>query len=503
MTDGDESLFLHKFILAARSPYFQKKLAVAPETNSWRLPSTIPHAAFGAAIRYLYLGDSGRELRSGPGTGFTESEVAAGVDRIGRHLEIPSLLDSVLDSGDRRLARQRRTDEISRGRDQLETWFENNILGHKVVVGTSKAKDVKWDRDNAIFADVLLQADEVLDAAGQDGGDAQNGDHGSAIPVGSGLGGDAGIPHEQKSILYPVHRAMLLRSEFFSAMFSSTFREAQITEHLNIINVDCSPEVLEIILRFFYTEKADFGLDVAVEVLFAADLLFIEKLKTKAGVVISSLGSANMSQAQASRTRSGKGGQKEEVVEEDEIDVYDIMRAAWFTRVQRLEEFAARYLAYRLEEHIDTEDFAELIKDSAARIQKRQETDSIELLDDIRFYLSERFRLRFDDAGLAEMIEEHEPQNYYTETAADGEQVATNLAELNISGIDSQGKDGETPATTNIAAQQDGTVLIDQNTVIRTLDGVVVEDEFDKDAINYRILLDKLDRLLERLDLDA
>lgn len=501
MTDGDESLFLHKFILAARSPYFQKKLAVAPETNSWRLPSTIPPAAFGAAIRYLYLGDSGRELRSGPGTGFTESEVAAGVDRIGRHLEIPSLLDSVLDSGDRRLARQRRTDEISRGRDQLESWFEDNILGHKVVVETSKAKDVKWDRQNAIFADVLLQADEVPDAAGQDG-DAQDGGHGSAIPVGSGSGGDAGIPHEQKSVLYPVHRAMLLRSEFFSAMFSSTFREAQITEHLNIIKVDCSPEVLEIILRFFYTEKADFGLDVAVEVLFAADLLFIEKLKTKAGVVISSLGSANMSQAQASRTRSGKGGgQKEEVVEEDEIDVYDIMRAAWFTRVQRLEEFAARYLAYRLEEHIDTEDFAELIKDSAARIEKRQETDSIELLDDIRFYLSERFRLRFDDAGLAEMIEEHEPQNYYAETPADGEQVAANLAELKISGKDE--KDGEAPTTTNIAAQQDGTVLVDQGTVIRTLDGVVVEDEFDKDAINYRILLDKLDRLLERLDLDA
>jgi hypothetical protein len=384
----------------------------------------------------------------------------------------------------------------------LETWFENNILGHKVVVETSKAKDVKWDRQNAIFADVLLQADEVPDAAGLDG-DAQDGGHESSIPVGPGSG-DPELSREQKSVLYPVHRAMLLRSEFFSAMFSSTFREAQMTEHLNIISVDCSPEVLEIILRFFYTEKADFGLDVAVEVLFAADLLFIEKLKTKAGVVISSLGSANMSQAQASKTRPGKGGgQKDEVVEDDEIDVYDIMRAAWFTRVQRLEEFAARYLAYRLEEHIDTEDFAELIKDSAARIQKRQETDSIELLDDIRFYLSERFRLRFDDAGLAEMIEENEPQNYYTETPANGEQVAANLAELNISGKDSEAKDGDMPTTTNIAAQQDDTVLIDQGTVIRTLDGVVVEDEFDKDAINYRILLDKLDRLLERLDLDA
>jgi len=39
-------------------------------------------------------------------------------------------------------------------------------------------------------------------------------------------------------------------------------------------------------------------------------------------------------------------------------------------------------LAYRLEDYIDEEDFEELIKESASRIEKRQETDSIELLDE-------------------------------------------------------------------------------------------------------------------------
>jgi ankyrin repeat/BTB/POZ domain-containing protein 1 len=38
---------------------------------------------------------------------------------------------------------------------------------------------------------------------------------------------------------------------------------------------------------------------------------------------------------------------------------------------------------------------------------------------------------------------------------------------------------------------------------IRTLDGNVVEDEFDSDSINYQILLEKIDRLLEKLKLDA
>lgn len=38
---------------------------------------------------------------------------------------------------------------------------------------------------------------------------------------------------------------------------------------------------------------------------------------------------------------------------------------------------------------------------------------------------------------------------------------------------------------------------------IRTLDGEMVEDEFDSDSINYQILLEKIDKLLERLKLDA
>src|SRR5699024_4370997 len=84
----------------------------------------------------------------------------------------------------------------------------------------------------------------------------------------------------QKSTLFPCHRAVLLRSEFFHAMFSSGFREAHVSDNLQIIDVDCSPEVLEIVLAFLYTEKTDFSLDVAVDVLFAADMLFIEKLKT-------------------------------------------------------------------------------------------------------------------------------------------------------------------------------------------------------------------------------
>ncbi|KAL2820048.1 hypothetical protein BJX63DRAFT_336412 [Aspergillus granulosus] len=479
---GDEILCLHKFILAARSPYFRQKLKSAPETTTWKLPNTIPPQAFGTAIKYLYLGEPPRDLRSGPGTGFTESEVFAGIDKIANYLEISTLVDSIIDSGDRRLARQRRTLEIARGRDQLEQWFRENVLQNKLVVDTEKVSDIQWNHNNPIFADVLLRADEL----------AEDGDLQSTVNAGTtglptgpvGSSGDAQVPH--KSTIFPCHRAMLLRSEFFQTMFNSSFREAQMKEHLHIIPVDCSPDVLEIILTFLYTERADFPLDIAVDVLFAADMLFIEKLKTKAAVVISTLGSGNMSQAEAAKTRGE---------EEDDIDIYSIIRAAWMTRVQRLEEFAARYLAYRLEAHIDSPEFAELIEESALRIKGRQETDSIELLDDIRFYLDERFRLRFDDAGIEEMMEETAQQP--ADLNANDEGI-----EKVINGVDTINLVRNTPTHINgntiVANGQE-----DRLPVIRTLDGEIAGDEFTKDATNYQILMEKLDQILESLNLDA
>lgn len=45
--------------------------------------------------------------------------------------------------------------------------------------------------------------------------------------------------------------------------------------------------------------------------------------------------------------------------------------------------------------------------------------------------------------------------------------------------------------------------LLNSDGVIRTLDGEIAGDEFASDAINYQILLNKIDRLLDRLKLDA
>jgi ankyrin repeat and BTB/POZ domain-containing protein 1 len=464
---GTDVLRLHKFILAARSPYFARKLASSPEITSWRLPNSVPIEAITATIRFAYLS----ELPSNLGDNDNEDDVLRSMDKFSRLLEIDRVFEFALNRENRRFARQRMSDEITRGRDEIYSWFINNILRHKIVVDSSKVNKVKWTKNNAIFADVLVRADETAYYEDDINQPASGGSSPKLIPIGplERESHPSGNPLRPKSVLFPVHKAMLIRSDYFLKMFSSGFLEAQESEHLPIVSVgDCAPDVLEVILAFLYSEKADFPLEIALEVLFAADLLLLEKLKVKASTIISSLGS--------SVAAAGPGNSRRDVENEDEdvVDIYEVVRAGWAVRVRRLEEFGARQLAQRLEKYIVDEEFAVLVQESADRVKNRQETDTIELIDDIRYYLSERYRLRFEDAGLEEMMEDDADIAHADAVGSDGQDL----------GVDQQ----------NISSL---------GTVVRTLDGDEVGDEFDEDARMYESLMAKLDSLLEKLNLDA
>lgn len=492
---------LHKFILAARSPYFAKKLAAAPSTTTWKLPNSIPAASLGVALQYLYFQEvSVRRALLGL-SDEQELIVLNGIDKIGKQLEIERLFEDITEVSDRRLLRQRRGEELERGRDQLDGWFRDNVLRHKTVVDTDKVDNIQWDRDNSIFADILLRADDddddddpESDQTDRPAGPSET----STPPVRNTAGALLGIPvrnvrsrspsrqrKPKKSTIYPAHRAMLLRSEYFLTMFSSQFKEAQDTPHLQIVTIDCSPAVLETILAFMYTERADFGLDIAIDVLFAADQLFIEKLKQRAAINISALGNGSTSAVESDNPRG-------ETDEDEAVDIYEVIRAGWDTRVQRLEEFAARYIAYRLENYIDQPEFAELVLESANRVKDRQETDTIELLDDIKFHLSERYRLRFEDTGLDEMMDESAAIQAVEDAKQDGDLVDA-MGDVAIDHeIAEKATELRAPIEQQIAAG-----------VIRNLDGEEVGDEFAQDAMNYQILLGKIDTLLEKLNLDA
>ncbi|KAF1977864.1 ankyrin repeat and BTB/POZ domain-containing protein 1 [Bimuria novae-zelandiae CBS 107.79] len=497
ITTYDQSLHLHKFLLAARSPYFAKKLSAAPNTTTWKLPDKIPTESLAVATQYLYFSEvSMRRVMRGL-SDEEELHVLNGIDKIGRQLEMDRLFEDITEVSDRRLLRQKRTDELIRGRDQLEVWFKENVLRNKVEVETAKVDDLKWDRHNSIYADILLRADD----------DDEEEDHVSAateaspgpsesstpptrnilgLPVPSSSSSPTPSRRLRKSTIYPAHKAMLLRSEYFSTMFTSPFREAQQTPYLQIVTLDCSPKVLETILTFLYTERSDFGLDVAIDVLFTADQLFIEKLKQRAALIISTLGNGNSSTVESENPRG-------ETDQEEMLDIYEVIRAGWDTRVQRLEEFGARYIAYRLERYIDTPEFAEIVQESARRVTARQETDTVELVDDIRYYLSDRFRLRFEDSGLDEMMDQG---------GDDADAIAEALEDLGVKDEKEEGGVIQKEVKNGGMLEKE---IEEQLAVgaIRTLDGEIAGDEFAQDAINYQILLGKIDRLLENLNLDA
>jgi ankyrin repeat/BTB/POZ domain-containing protein 1 len=504
ITAYDQTFHLHKFLLAARSPYFTKKLAAAPSTTTWKLPNAIPAESLGVALQYLYFQEvSVRRALFGL-SDEQEMVVLSGIDKIGKQLEIERLFEDITEVSDRRLLRQRRGEELERGRDQLDHWFRQNVLKYKTVVDTDKVDNIKWDRDNSIFADILLRADDDEEDEGEssDQTDRSPGpSESSTPPVRNTPGALLGIPvgpirsrspsrqrKPRRSTVIPAHRAMLLRSEYFLTMFSSQFREAQDTPHLQIVTIDCSPAVLETILTFMYTERADFGLDIAIDVLFAADQLFIEKLKQRAAIIISALGNGSTSAVEADNPRG-------ETDADEAVDIYEVIRAGWDTRVQRLEEFAARYIAYRLENYIDQPEFAELVQESANRVKARQETDTVELVDDIRYYLSERFRLRFEDSGLDEMMDE----NAAIQAVAEANEADGDLVDAMGDFALEDKPQGNTNTQAAIPLEQQ----VAAAGVIRNLDGEEVGDEFAQDAMNYQILLGKIDTLLEKLNLDA
>ncbi|KAI1276434.1 BTB/POZ domain-containing protein [Xylaria sp. FL0933] len=482
LTEGATKFELHKFILSARSPYFMRKLRDAPHTSTWGLAQSNPVEAFQVVLRYLYLGDIPRDVVDAR-SDHTEEEVLTSIDKICKRLEIPELWEAILAGHDRRLVRQRHQDEVNRAQRQVQDFFNRRVIGNKVTIDTQKVSEIKWPHGNSIFADCLLRADEVEENEEEVQGP-------STIPIGAGIQTTPqnGTAKRRKSILYPVHKAMLIRSPYFATMFSSPFMEGQETEHLHIIKVDCLPDVLEIILKYLYTEQVECPLELALDLLYASDMLLLESLKSKAAALINSLGSGNTNLL----TDRTHGGANEAGVEVEPINVYDVIHAAWDLRVQRLEEFAARYLAYRLEDYIDEEEFAELIQESAARVKNREETDTIELLDDIRYYLGNRFRLRFEDIDLDEMMD-----------ASGDEALPSQLQALSVTNdlsglLDS--KEEAIPAATGETLAANQTTNADG---VRTLDGELAEDEFASDAINYRVLLQKIDIMLEKLKLDA
>jgi hypothetical protein len=71
----------------------------------------------------------------------------------------------------------------------------------------------------------------------------------------------------------------------------------------------------------------------------------------------------------------------------------------------------------------------------------------------------------------------------------------------NPAGAINEAADSEAPKSETLPVDPVSNPLM--NGEIKTLDGEIAGDEFAADAINYQVLLGKIDSMLERLKLDA
>lgn len=329
---GDAETFeAHKFLLYARTGHFREHSKLI---NRWRTDMDIDMPYSGEQLtllmRFVYLDNL---EAANPGS---EADIA----KLSDHLGTPALAE-YFSTANAVSKTERQQAQLRKAQDDLELYVQEEVINKAWVAhrphaerGGDEAVSKRLQRDQSATADSLL-----------------------IVPFSD--------DEPTKVRVYPVHKSMLIKAEYFLTALSSGFAESQ--QANPIFTLEISSQVAELVLMFLYTDRVQIPRDVSLDVLETASFLFLNTLKSMAAISVTSIA--------------------------DELphntDIYSILRIGWRTETQRLEQFAAKYLASHLDEFLYEEDFRDLVLESASRISNRQETDTIELVDDIRFYLSQ------------------------------------------------------------------------------------------------------------------
>uniref|UniRef100_G1TPB9 Ankyrin repeat and BTB domain containing 1 n=1 Tax=Oryctolagus cuniculus TaxID=9986 RepID=G1TPB9_RABIT len=156
------------------------------------------------------------------------------------------------------------------------------------------------------------------------------------------------------------------RSDYFRALLDDHFRESEepvapgspavVTLH------GVSPDTFTHVLYYVYSDHTELPPEAAYDVLSVADMYLLPGLKRLCGRSLAQL--------------------------LDEDSVVGVWRVAKLFRLARLEDQCTEYMAKVIEKLVEREDFVEAVREEAAAVAERQETDSIPLVDDIRFHVA-------------------------------------------------------------------------------------------------------------------
>ncbi|KAI8336101.1 hypothetical protein BC941DRAFT_354629 [Chlamydoabsidia padenii] len=347
------SFSAHRFLLAARSSFFQQQLL-----DRWRDQATIKLSnslvdpeAFAAVLRYLYTGQLGD----------TDRQVLKNMVFVGEHLKIPDLEKKEEDQQQRNAARAYDVKEMAKIRMDMERFLQR-VLNAGAYYYQEEDED-----SNTTF----ILTERFLESSTED-------------PV--ALFTDVAVRLDEDGSLFPVHKAFLCRSTYFGNMLGGAFSEASASPSkiiyqdspsvvltLPVVGLTTVPsDVFQYVLEFLYTDRCTLPIDLAYEVLLAADLLFLPRLKALAAITLT--------------------GQNEPC-----MDIYVLMQTALDLNVERLEQWCTQYFARHLDTFAKQPAFHQLIRASANSIARRQETDSIPFIDELRYYLGKDCCIEDDD----------------------------------------------------------------------------------------------------------
>ena len=404
---------LNRFLLSARSAYFSEKL-----NGDWKenmvivFPNTIDAGVFKIIINYIYLRTDFLPI--------DDKQIQSHLEWLARKLNLDDLFESIqkikdvehnFTSSIAKVKHEFVSRFILNARNQLKEFLKHQVLANKHVSLLELQEEVDFEDINI---EISPETRECMNI-------------GSVDLILSCL--DA---KSEAAVYYPVHKSVAIRSEYFdtmlkSDMFQSTqqelplyngklgssmvIRSALSPQHLPVVRIGTSVSsaiVAEIVLSFLYHDVVDIPLLQSIEVIFAADELFLDRLKSMSVM----------------KFASGFNFSKEDFISLVDVvgyDAYDLIRISWQTRSEKLEHYVTKMIAYNIskifhnqEEHLK---ILALIKESADRINERQDTDTIELVDDIRFNLGKKYDMgnNHDDYEVPEGInsrgKEHEGED--------------------------------------------------------------------------------------------
>ncbi|GME72275.1 unnamed protein product [Ambrosiozyma monospora] len=305
-----------------------------------------------------------------------------GLDELIRYLEVTA--DSDKDLKERVKIRNEYQRKLNqRTKTKLKLFLEDKILKHKLIkhdgVEITPSEKLELIKNNG--ADVILKLDRDQSIEGE----------------------------ETTLVYYPAHRSILSRADYYETLFKtasspdfafsdeiSIFTDEPVFDpENNIINLthfethpDEIPvislpidfniyshtydEVVEKLLAYLYHDEVEIEDDaMAIDLILLSDSLLIDRLKTTAAVALTQLSTKKVS-------------------------IYEVLRVGWLTRLPRLEHHVAYILAQDLSKYIKQKEFKKAVKESSERLDVRQEFDSIELIDDIRYFLGKKYHIDED-----------------------------------------------------------------------------------------------------------